>query len=65
MIVRRYTYLIIDLFFNIQVNGEVGSEESEDEDEANLSVVGSTDTQNGNGSGSRRRHHKIAMSYNA
>ena len=42
-------------------NGDV-SDESEDED-INVSVVGSaTEIQNGS---SRRRHHKIAMAYNA
>ena len=46
------------------VNGEVGSEDSEDDEDANLSIVGSSGTQNGSGAG-RRRHHKIAMAYNA
>jgi len=48
------------------VNGEVGSDDSDDElnvEDANLSIVGSSGTQNG--SSGRRRHHKIAMAYNA
>ena len=41
------------------LNGDI-SDESDDEDDINVSVVG--ETQNGS---SRRRHHKIAMAYNA
>ena len=50
-----------DYYFS--VNGEVGSDDSDEDDDANLSIVGSSGTQNG--SGGRRRHHKIAMAYNA
>ena len=42
------------------VNGEVGSDEDSEDDD--ISAVGSSGTQNGS---HRRRHHKIAMSYNA
>ena len=52
--------------FIFAVNGEVGSDDSDDElnlEDANLSIVGSSGTQNG--SSGRRRHHKIAMAYNA
>ena len=54
------------LYFIFPVNGEVGSDDSDDElnlEDANLSIVGSSGTQNG--SSGRRRHHKIAMAYNA
>ena len=45
------------------LNGDI-SDESDEEDDINVSVVGSMgETQNGNSS--RRRHHKIAMAYNA
>lgn len=45
------------------LNGDMPSDDSENEDDINVSVVGSaTEIQNGS---SRRRHHKIAMAYNA
>ena len=59
-----FLYLTANFIFS--VNGEVGSDDSDDElnlEDANLSIVGSSGTQNG--SSGRRRHHKIAMAYNA
>ena len=59
-------FLYLKANFIFPVNGEVGSDDSDDElnlEDANLSIVGSSGTQNG--SSGRRRHHKIAMAYNA
>lgn len=50
------------------LNGDVGSEDSDEDEGQSVSVVGSAsnDTHNGSGTGGRhRRHHKIAMAYNA
>ena len=59
-------FLYLKANFIFTVNGEVGSDDSDDElnpEDPNLSIVGSSGTQNG--SSGRRRHHKIAMAYNA
>ena len=59
-------FLYLKANFIFAVNGEVGSDDSDDElnlEDPNLSIVGSSGTQNG--SSGRRRHHKIAMAYNA
>ena len=61
-----FFFLYLKANFIFPVNGEVGSDDSDDElnlEDANLSIVGSSGTQNG--SSGRRRHHKIAMAYNA
>ena len=47
------------------INGANDFNSEESEEDQSVSVVGSNDTQNGSSGNNRRRHHKIAMAYNA